>query len=225
MKYDLHTHTKYSPRCGVVEPEKLVKMAISKGLNGIAITDHDTIKGAVVGKKFETSDFKVIVGCEIKTTHGELIGLFLQDEVKSRTPNEVIQEIHNQGGIVVVPHPFDRFRSARFDDINKYLKDIDAIEVFNSRCICNKSNNLARDFVIKHAHKYNLSMVGGSDAHYLSEVGLGYTKMADTKNDMLDSIKDGLVNGKTYGIGYKSSLINHARTKLHKWSNSCVNHR
>ncbi|NOQ33199.1 MAG: PHP domain-containing protein, partial [Methanosarcinales archaeon] len=135
MKYDLHTHTKYSPRCGIVEPEDFVKMAISKGLDGIAVTDHDTIKGAVAAKRFGTPDFEVIVGCEMKTTNGELIGLYLQEEIISRAPIEVIQEIHDQGGIVVVPHPFDRFRSARFSNISKYLKDIDAIEVFNSRCI------------------------------------------------------------------------------------------
>ena len=66
MKYDLHTHTKYSPRCGVVEPKDLVKMAISKSLNGIAVTDHDTIKGGVAAKRFGAPDFEVIVGCEIK---------------------------------------------------------------------------------------------------------------------------------------------------------------
>ena len=229
MNYDLHTHTKYSSRCGVAEPEHLVKVAISKGLDGIAVTDHDTIKGAIAAKKFETSDFKVIIGCEVTTTNGELIGLFLQDEVKSRNPIEVIQEIHDQSGIVVVPHPFDRYRSARFNDLNMFLEQVDAIEVFNSRCISNRSNQLARDFAIKYGTKYNLSMVGGSDAHYLNEVGLGYTRIddieEDTKNDVINYVKDGLENANTDGRGRKSSLINHARTKLHKWSNSCVNHR
>ena len=229
MNYDLHTHTKYSSRCGVAEPEDLVKVAISKGLDGIAVTDHDTIKGAIGAKKFETSDFKVIIGCEVTTTNGELIGLFLQDEVKSRNPIEVIQEIHDQGGIVVVPHPFDRYRSARFNDLNLFLEQVDAIEVFNSRCISNKSNQLARDFAIKHGTKYNLSMVGGSDAHYLNEVGLGYTRIVDVegdnKNDVINCVKDGLENANTDGRGRKSSLINHARTKLHKWGNSNVNHR
>ena len=228
MKYDLHTHTKYSLRCGVVEPEDLVKMAISKGLNGIAVTDHDTIKGAVAAKRFETPDFEVIVGCEIKTTNGELIGLYLQEEIISRTPMEVIQEIHDQGGIVVVPHPFDRFRSARFDNISKYLKGIDAIEVFNSRCISEKSNSLARDFVMKCGKSHHLSMVGGSDAHYLNEVGLGYTNIVgstDEKGDMAGRMMYALQNSKTDGAGRRSSLINHVRTKIQKWSRNCVTHR
>ena len=223
-----HTHTKYSPRCGVVEPEDLVKMAISKGLNGIAVTDHDTIKGAVAAKRFETPDFEVIVGCEIKTTNGELIGLYLQEEIISRTPMEVIQEIHDQGGIVVVPHPFDRFRSARFDNISKYLKDIDAIEVFNSRCISDESNILARDFATKYGKRYHLSMVGGSDAHYLNEVGLGYTNIVgstDENGDMASRMMYALQNSKTDGAGRRSSLINHVRTKIQKWSGNCVTHR
>lgn len=228
MKYDLHTHTKYSPRCGVVEPEDLVKMAISKCLNGIAVTDHDTIKGAIAAKRFETSDFEVIVGCEIKTTHGELLGLYLQEEIKYRAPTEVIQEIHDQGGIVVVPHPFDKFRSARFDNMIKYLKDIDAIEVFNSRCISDKSNTLARDFAMECGKIYHLSMVGGSDAHYLNEVGLGYTNIVgstDEKADVAELMMHALQNLKTDGAGRSSSLINHARTKVQKWCRNCVTHR
>ena len=228
MIYDLHTHTRYSSRCGVVEPEQLVKTAISKGLDGIAVTDHDTIKGAVEAKKFETPEFKVIVGCEIKTTSGELIGLFLEEEIKSREPIEVIREIHNQGGIVVVPHPFDRFRSSRFNQLNEILKHADAMEVFNSRCISNKSNELARNFTIKYGKIYDISMVGGSDAHYLSEVGRGYTKISDKrdvgKNDTVDCIKYAFQDGKTDGMGCKSPLVNHLKTKLHKWSKSCVNH-
>lgn len=227
MIYDLHTHTRYSSRCGVVEPEQLVKTAILKGLDGIAVTDHDTIEGAVEARKFETPEFKVIIGCEIKTTSGELIGLFLQEEIESREPIEVIREIHAQGGIVVVPHPFDRFRSSRFDLLNEILKHVDAIEVFNSRCISNKSNELARNFVIKHTKTSNISMVGGSDAHYLGEVGRGYTKISDTrdvgKSDTADWVKYAFQDGKIDGMGCRSPLVNHLRTKLHKWSKSCVN--
>lgn len=219
MKYDLHTHTRYSSGCGAIEPEHLVKTAISRGLDGIAVTDHNTIKGAIAAKKFETGDFKVIIGCEITTTDGELIGLFLQDEIKSKTSAEVIEEIHDQDGIVVVPHPFDRFRSSRFNNIDGFIKQVDAIEVFNSRCISNKSNDLARDFVTECGGKYNIAMTGGSDAHYLNEVGLGYTKIGDAGNGIQEDVTDcryALQNALTNGMGHRSSLINHARTKLQK---------
>lgn len=114
---------------------------------------------------------------------------------------------------MVVPHPFDRFRSARFSNISKYLKDIDAIEVFNSRCISDESNILARDFATKYGKIYHLSMVGGSDAHYLNEVGLGYTNIVGSTDENGDM------------AGRRSSLINHVRTKIQKWSGNCVTHR
>jgi predicted metal-dependent phosphoesterase TrpH len=210
MKYDLHTHTKFSARCGVVEPENLVKTAISKGLNGIAVTDHDTIKGALIAKRFETRDFEVIIGCEITTKNGELIGLFLQEEIKSGAPMEVIQNIHDQGGIVVVPHPFDRFRSAMFDNINKYLEKVDAIEVYNSRCISDRSNILARDFVKKYGKEYHLSIVGGSDAHYLNEIG-----NAGIFTDSED-LRKAILKNEIRVFGKQSSLLNHAGTKAIK---------
>ncbi|ADI74115.1 PHP domain protein [Methanohalobium evestigatum Z-7303] len=221
MKYDLHTHTKYSPRCGVTEPKKLVNTAIKKGLDGIAVTDHDTIKGALEAKKFETPDFGVIIGCEVSTDKGELIGLFLQDEITSTSPEDVIEDIHNQGGIVVVPHPFDEYRSKRFSSLSEYYKQIDAIEVFNSRCIKEKSNEAARRF----ANKNNLLMVGGSDAHYLNEVGLGYTDFFWVDDLTRDNMMYALEKSKINIRGKKSSLMNHARTKIRKWSKDFVTYR
>ena len=79
MKYDLHTHSKYSAD-GFLEPEKIVETAMRKGLSGIAITDHNTINGALKAKKYETNDFKVICGSEISTERGEVIGLFLSSD-------------------------------------------------------------------------------------------------------------------------------------------------
>lgn len=82
MKYDLHVHSKYSVD-GYVEPEVIVKTAQKRGLSGVAVTDHNTIKGGLKAKKYETEDLRVIVGSEIETNRGEVIGLFLSEEIKS----------------------------------------------------------------------------------------------------------------------------------------------
>jgi len=91
MKLDLHIHSKYSSD-GVLDPEKIVKIAAKRGLNGVAITDHNTIIGGLKAKNYETEDFKVIVGSEISTERGEIIGLFLKEEIKPGNVQEVILE-------------------------------------------------------------------------------------------------------------------------------------
>src|SRR5512146_3370953 len=111
MKYDLHVHTAYSID-GSLSPEKVVKIAKSRDLQGVAITDHNTIKGGIEAKRYETDSFNVIVGSEIKTNRGDLIGLFLTEEVHSRDLQGASSEIRRQGGRAVIPHPFDRFRSS-----------------------------------------------------------------------------------------------------------------
>ena len=93
MKLDLHIHSKYSSD-GVLDPEKIVKIAAKRGLNGVAITDHNTIIGGLKAKNYETEDFKVIVGSEISTERGEIIGLFLKEEIKPGNVQEVsIREV------------------------------------------------------------------------------------------------------------------------------------
>ena len=103
MKYDLHVHSKYSID-GCIEPETIVKTAHKRGLSGVAVTDHNTIQGGLESKKYETDDLKVIVGSEIETNRGEVIGLFLCDEITSNIFAYVVQEIKDQNGLVIIPH-------------------------------------------------------------------------------------------------------------------------
>jgi len=133
----MHVHSKYS-HDGVLEPETIIKTAKKRGLRGVAITDHNTIMGALNAKKHKTSDFEVVIGSEIKTERGEIIGLFLQKDIVSRKAYEVIKEVKDQGGIVVVPHPFDKLRKTRFILKDEDVRLIDCIEVFNSRCLFQK---------------------------------------------------------------------------------------
>lgn len=205
MKYDLHIHSKYSYD-GILEPKDIVKIAIKRGLDGIAITDHNTVKGALEAKKYETDDLKVIVGSEIKTERGEITGLFLEEEINSRDFYEVIDRIKEQNGIVVIPHPFDRLRKSAFIPTRKDIKFIDCIEGFNSRCVFQEYNKEAINFAIKHG----LKIVAGSDAHFRNEIGNAgiETNEEDVRKAILGEIKI---------FGEKSSIINHAMTKAIKW--------
>ncbi len=166
MKYDLHIHSKYSSD-GVLEPEKIIKIAIKRGLDGIAITDHNTIKGGLKAKKYDEEDFKVIVGSELSTERGEIIGLFLEEEIKSKDVPGVVSEIKEQKGIIVIPHPFDELRHSAFHPAEEDVKFIDCIEGFNSRCVFRKYNKKAVEFAMRH----NLTITAGSDAHFAWEIG------------------------------------------------------
>lgn len=200
-KIDLHIHSKYSFD-SFLDPYTILKIAKKIKLNGIAITDHNTIKGGLeVNKINRDNDFLVIIGSEINTEVGDIIGLFLSEEVKSRKSEEVIDEIKKQGGLVILPHPFKYHKN-----INIVLKKMDAVEGFNSRV--NKKNNImAQQLAIKN----KISMVAGSDAHLSSEIGLGRT-IFDDVNDM-DDVKKAILNNKckiegTYSKTYNEILSN-----------------
>lgn len=166
MKYDLHIHSKYSSD-GVLEPAKIIKIAIKRGLDGIAITDHNAIKGGLKAKKYAEEDFKVIVGSEISTERGEILGLFLEEEIKSKDVLGVVSEIKEQNGIIVIPHPFDELRRSAFHPAEEDAKFIDCVEGFNSRCVFQKYNKKAEEFAMNH----NLTITAGSDAHFAPEIG------------------------------------------------------
>jgi len=171
-KYDLHIHT-YHSSCSRIRPKKLLQIAKKRGLNGIAVTDHNTIQGGLETKKLnKDKDFEVIVGAEIKTPRGEILGYYLKKEIKSREPEEVIDEIHKQGGIAVAAHPFTwglLRTAAKFD--KKELKKLDGFETFNSRNTFRWENELAVQF----AQKHKLAQTAGSDSHFYYEIGRAFT--------------------------------------------------
>lgn len=197
MKYDFHTHSKYSAD-GQGEPELMVKKAIEQGLSGIAVTDHNTIRGGVEAKKYETSDFEVIVGSEIMTDRGEVIGLFLSEEVKYRSFMDVVDEIKNQNGFVVVPHPFDTIRGKSVFPKEEDVRFIDNMEVFNSRCVLTNYNKKAEDFAGKNA----VNIIAGSDAHFLREIGSGGVVTES------EDIYEAVAKGDFKVFGRRSTLVN-----------------
>lgn len=208
MKYDLHTHSKYSLD-GVIEPEKLIKTGIKKGLDGIAITDHDTIKGGVEAKKYEKDDFMVIVGSEINTERGEIIGLFLEEEIKSKDVPGVVAEIKEQNGISIIPHPFDVVRKSALQPTDEDAKLVDGIEGFNSRCVLQKHNNKAVEFALKH----NLTITAGSDAHFAWEIGNAFI-LAESSGE--DELKRKILKKEITFKGKLSNPFNECMTKVLK---------
>jgi len=207
MKYDLHIHSNYS-RDGIVNIKDIVKTALKRNLSGIAITDHNAIKGALEAKKYETKDFKVVVGSEISTERGDVIGLFLSKEIKSNKFHNAISEIREQNGIIIIPHPFDEARLACHptkDDINI----INGVEVFNSRCLSQKYNAKAAKF----AEKHKLTVTAGSDAHFKHEIGRA--GIITESEDLYEAI----LENETNIFGEHSSIINYFGTKIVKLLN------
>jgi hypothetical protein len=201
-KFDLHSHSKFS-KDGTLDPHNIIKIAKKKGLDGIAVTDHDTIRGGVETQKLAPEGLEVICGCEVATDRGDVIGLFLNEEIRSRGHLEVIDEIRSQGGIAIVPHPFDSMRSSAFWLQDNDSKKIDGVEVLNARCVFKRSNIAAYTF----ADTYKLAKVGGSDAHFGAEIGNAGTLIPEDV-DVYKAIR----NKKTMAFGKTSSMYFHIRT-------------
>jgi len=178
IKADLHIHTAYSPD-SITSLQQVIARCKKNEIDCVAVTDHDTILGAL--KLREIAPFTVIVGEEIKTRSGEIIGYFLNEEIPARLPaEEAVQRIKDQGGLVCVPHPFDRLRRSTIHRrmLEALLPHIDIIEVFNSRVLLSRHNISARLFALTN----ECLSSAGSDAHTASEIGGAYTVMPEFNN-------------------------------------------
>lgn len=168
---DLHMHTDHSSDCAT-PVEVLIETARDRGFGAIAVTDHNEVSGALAAAEVaaEMEDFQVIVGEEVKTAEqGEVIGLFLTEKIsKGLTMAETIAEIRSQGGLVYVPHPFDRLHSVPdYEHLLDIVEEIDLIEVFNPRVAITSFNEEAERF----ARKYNIVPAAGSDSHVAQGLG------------------------------------------------------
>lgn len=217
IKLDLHVHTIYSGD-SFITPEIALKYAKIKKLDGFAITDHDTLKAYnILKKNNHNNELIIIPGMEIKTHIGEVIGLFINEEINVRDNNfvSIVEKIKENNGLVVIPHPFDFLRGNRLKinllSDNMIKKYLDGIEIINSRIIFKRCINKARKF----NRKYQLFETGGSDAHSNEEIGNGYTFINDVDNS-LESIRKGLLANKSKSMGVLSSPFVHAKTVFNK---------
>ena len=175
---DLHMHTDHSHDC-VTPVEVLLASARDQGLGAIAVTDHNEISGALEAReKAAAAGVKVIVGEEVKTaSQGEVIGLFIDEKIpRGMTLAETVAEIRRQGGVVYVPHPFDRLHSVPdYEHLLTILPEVDAIEIFNPRVAIGAFNEEAARF----AAKYRIIAGAGSDAHVVQGLGSVRIRMRD----------------------------------------------
>lgn len=166
---DFHMHTWFSADC-VTPPRSLVRRAIKVGLNCIAVTDHNSIKGGLAVQKIAPPELTVIVAAEVRTTHGEITGLFLKEEIPSRiSPLETVKRIRGQGGLVSLPHPFDRVRHyvLKPEVFEEILPYVDIVEVFNARTTFRSDSARGLDF----AKQHSLLQGAGTDSHFAWELG------------------------------------------------------
>ena len=191
-KYDLHVHSIYS-KCGLNSIKGILKTAKKKGLDGVAITDHNTAKGAVKAKKLnKDKGFEVIVGEEIMTDVGEVLAFYLKKEIKPGKFEDVIREIKKQKALCSIAHPYTFGLRKSIGNIFG-VREANAVEAFNARSLTNYENKKAKQL----AKKLKRAETGGSDAHFPWEIGRGYTLFEGNLKDALNAKKT-KAEGKTF---------------------------
>jgi predicted metal-dependent phosphoesterase TrpH len=167
LRVEFHCHTIYSKDC-LVSIEQLLSACQRKGIDRLVITDHNTASGAFRAKELDPQ--MVIAGEEILTQKGELLAAFIKEEVPPGLPPlETIARLREQGAFISVAHPFDRMRKGHWQlpDLREIAPLVDAIEVFNARCMSQDFNQQAQKF----AQEKHIAGTVGSDAHSIMEVG------------------------------------------------------
>lgn len=209
VKVDLHMHSRYSKDC-LNSLEGIVRTCQKKGLNVICLTDHNAIEGGL--RLRDISPLPVIVGEEIRTDSGEILAYFIEKHIPpGLSPEETIERIREQGGVVSIPHPFDglRHEAMRHGNVTRVVHLVDAIEVFNARCLLPTYNHKAADF----AAERGLPATAGSDAHTLTEIGGGYVEMPyfSSRDEFLKHLPQARVHG------HLSIPVVHLASTVSKW--------
>lgn len=213
LRIDLHTHSYGSPDgCLTVRD---YRAALAK-LDYIAITDHGTVGAAVQIKKAlgEQGD-KIIIGEEIKTTDGEIIGLYLQESIsEGMTPVDTVEAISRQGGLVYVPHPFETVRSGISENgLAEIIQSVDIIETYNGRAVFQNRGELAAKWAAKHQRV----MAASSDAHGRHGWGETYSVIngPPSRDLLVKLLRTAAYSKKTVGLGILYPKVNRIRKKRH----------
>lgn len=186
VRVDLHVHTAASLDC-LTTPASLIRWAMLHRIDVLAVTDHNTIAGALA--VLDMAPFQVVVGEEISTPEGELIGLFLRKTIPAQpTLEAAIEAIRAQGGLVYVPHPCDRVRSSAIGPtkLARIAPQVDIVETLNARVTWRADNTQAQEL----AKEFSLLSAAGSDAHHGAEIGRVYAEMPPFRDaaSLLESI-------------------------------------
>lgn len=194
VKVDLHMHSYYS-KDSLNSFDDIIRTCRRKGLDVICLTDHNTVDGAL--RLRESSPVPVIVGEEIATSAGELLAWFLEKTIPSGlSPGETLARIREQGGVVGISHPADTIRreAMRRPTVLQIIDQIDALEIFNSRCLLPRFNLDAQAL----ARERGLPGTAGSDAHSIGEIGHAYLEMPSfsTRDEFLQNLPRAVVHGR-----------------------------
>ncbi len=219
MKFDLHSHTTYSKHWfwgtdALNSPKSMINAARRRGLSGIAITDHQTVKGSLVGieyaKKFR--DFTVIKGMEIHTKSGDVVALGISEDIPDNLSlEETIEKIHDLSGVAIAAHPFANFLVRKCVGVN--AKMLDAVEVFNAGS-CKKFQNMK---ALNLAEKFKKPKTAGSDAHNIMDIGRAGIECNSIRED--DVIEE-ILKKKVKIFGTYTPYRNMAMHTLLKFSRS-----
>lgn len=204
--YDFQVHTDASP-CSAATPRRIVSAALRSGLDGIAVTDHDTMANVEAVQDVAPPKLTVIPGVEVTTTQGHLLAFDVEDPPPTTDPIAVISDVHEQNGLAVLSHPFDILRESYDESPDSLLDAADGIEVINSRCLLPQFNERAR----KVAEEHSLALTGGSDAHFSMEVGRAHTVCP---TDWDEAIR----TNATVPEGRGGYISGHVATKIHQFS-------
>lgn len=208
---DLHSHTFWS-KDSLTSLETVLRLCEQRGIDRIAITDHNAIGGALALRALAPE--RIIVGEEIMTTNGEILAYYVHEAVPAGlSPEETIRRLRDQGAVISVSHPFDRLRQGawRADDLLRIADKVDAVEVFNARCLFPQDNARAAAFAARHG----LLGTAGSDAHTAPEYGRAFTRLrpfANTPGDFLEALQSAMY------VERLSSFLVHFGSSAAKWS-------
>jgi predicted metal-dependent phosphoesterase TrpH len=200
LKLDLHIHSCYSDDAGGT-PEEIIRSLQKRGLQGMALTDHNTIKGSLKAQQVAPKNFLVIPSMEISTADGHLLALHVTENIPRDLPvEETAEKIISAGGIPIVPHLFRLLSGIKKENLIGIQSKISAIEVFNG-CSVPRTNLKTA----KVAHAYHLGGTGGSDSHDPVYAGYAYT-VVDSTDLRLDTVLSEIQKKKTWGEGLTMPL-------------------
>ena len=217
---DFHIHNRFS-RDSILSEDKFIRVALERGLTHVAVTNHNNVEGAIAVRDRAAAlgvdeKLTVILGEEVSTSDGEVVGIFLERTVpRGLTAEQTADEIHAQGGLVSIPHPFDPLRASHIRRVPlEHLAaagKIDMIEVFNSRVTFSRHNQQAAEFAARHG----IPGIACSDSHSAFEVAMSFNALPAFAT--ADELRQGLVENEWHGS--RSTILIHLTTRYAVWSN------